>query len=168
VYTQKFDYIHGRFLHTCFGDFESVVRKAFAVLASGGYFELQDNLPITCSDGSWNGTAIQQWAGLVLKGAGKLGKDWGKVGNYRQWMDAAGFVDIKEVKHYWPTNPWPKGEYYKRLGRLTNDVLRKGVHAISIEVLTEGLGMSSTDVEELLEAVRENLNDRSIHCYIPM
>jgi hypothetical protein len=155
-------------LHTCFGDFESVIRKVFDVLTPGGYFELQDSLPITCADGSWNGTDIQRWAGRVLEGAEKLGKDWAKVGNYRKWMDAAGFVGIKEVKRYWPTNPWPKGEYHKHLGRLTNDVLRNGVHAISIEVLTEGLGMSSTDVEELLEAVRENLNDRSIHCYIPM
>jgi hypothetical protein len=105
---------------------------------------------------------------MVLEGARKLGMDWTKVGKYRQWMDAAGFVGIKELSWRWPTNAWPEHEHHKLLGQWTNEVIRMGLHGISIEVLTAGLGMRPKDVELLLKEVNKDLDNKSIHCYVPM
>ena len=106
TYTNKFDYVHGRLLFSCFIDSASVINKAFVALNLGGYLELQDSLPLTCLDGSWNGKAIQRWIDLVLEGARNLGMDWAKVGRYKQWMEDAGFVDIQEESFEWPSSTW--------------------------------------------------------------
>jgi hypothetical protein len=92
----------------------------------------------------------------------------GLVDKYRQWMEAAGFMDIKEVRKAWPSNTWPKREDHKRLGESANEVIRKGLHGISIEVLTAGMGMSPEDVDLLLEEVGKDLCNPRIHCYAPM
>lgn len=168
MYRHAFDYIHGRQLHVCSGDFESVIQKAFAALNPGGYFELQDGLPVTFIDDSWNGTNIQRWELLLLEGAKKLGADWAKVGKYRQWMEAAGFVDIKELELCWPTNSWPRSKFHKQLGQLTNKVMKRGLHGISVEILTAAHGMTATDISLLLEEVEKDLDNRSIHCNVPM
>jgi hypothetical protein len=94
--------------------------------------------------------------------------DWEKVGNYQQWISAAGFEDIKEMERSWPTNSWPKSALLKHLGRSANKVLKQGLHGTSVEIFTAAHGWTEEEVDSLLEDVEENLDDRSIHCYIPM
>jgi hypothetical protein len=168
MYTESFEYIHGRMLYTLSGNFESFVRKSYANLTPSGYFELQDSLPITCFDDSWNGTAIQRWTKKLLEGAKILGMDWEKVKKYPQWLSAAGFEDIKEVERVWPTNSWPKNPFQKHLGQSANKVLKQGLHGMTVEIFTAAHGWTEEEVELLLKDVEENLDDRSIHCYIPM
>ncbi|PVH69181.1 S-adenosyl-L-methionine-dependent methyltransferase [Cadophora sp. DSE1049] len=168
TYRNPFDYIHGRQLHTCSGDFRSVVQKAFTALIPGGYIELQDSLPITCIDDSWNDTAIQRWAGKMAEGAKKLGVDWTKTSKYQQWMEDTGFEDIKEVELVWPTNYWPKDRFQKGLGQLANEVLKQGLHGYSIKILTDAYGMNATEISFLLEEVEKDLNNTSIHCCVPI
>lgn len=168
MYTETFEYIHGRMLYPWSGNFESVVQKCYANLTPGGYFELQDSLLIACIDESWNGKAIQRWANLLLEGAKKLGIDWEKVEKYPQWISAAGFKDIKEVEGAWPTNSWPKSGFQKHLGRSANEILKQGLHGMSVEIFTAAHGWTEEEVDSLLEDVKENLDDRNIHCYVPM
>lgn len=75
-------------------------------------------------------------------------------------------VDIKKIKRV--CNKWPKLEHYKVLGRHANESIRRGLHAVSIRVLTVGVGIGSMNVELLLEDVRKNLNDSGIHCCVLM
>jgi hypothetical protein len=116
VYSHDFDYIHGRLLLSCFRTFPPIVAKAYAALHPGGWFELQDSLPLTCLDDSWNGTDIQRWVNLTLEGAARLGMDWHKVGKYKEWLEEAGFVDVQEVPLVWPSNTWPRSRHHKQLG----------------------------------------------------
>jgi trans-aconitate methyltransferase len=44
VFSQKFDFIHGRALLTCFKDPSFVIAEAYKSLAPGGYLELQDGV----------------------------------------------------------------------------------------------------------------------------
>jgi hypothetical protein len=41
-------------------------------------------------------------------------------------------------------------------------------HGITMSVFTRALGWKAEDVEALLAEVRENLQDRRIHTYIPL
>jgi hypothetical protein len=61
VFPQKFDYIHGRTLATCFKEPLSVFKKAFEALAPGGWFEMQDMYLQTSDDGSMEGSALKEW-----------------------------------------------------------------------------------------------------------
>jgi hypothetical protein len=44
----------------------------------------------------------------------------------------------------------------------------EGSYAISVAVLTRGLGMSAQEVEVMLVGVRKDLCNRNIHCYVPV
>jgi hypothetical protein len=44
----------------------------------------------------------------------------------------------------------------------------EGMHAISVAVLTRGLGMTAQEVELLLVGVRKDLCNRNVHCYAPV
>jgi hypothetical protein len=103
-------------------DFPSVVSKAYAALNPGGWFELQDMLPPTCFDNSWDGTELKRWVELTLKGATALGQDWWKVSKYKEWIEKVGFEDVREFTGAWPTNDWPKDPHQKLLGVWMNQV----------------------------------------------
>ena len=79
-------------------------------------------LPLICFDNSWDGSELQRWVTLTLEGAKRLGMDWHKVGRYREWIEAAGFEDVQEVKGVWPTNTWPRDKQHKILGAWQNQV----------------------------------------------
>jgi Methyltransferase domain len=205
VYSHNFDYIHGRLLISCFRSFPPIVRKAYTSLQPGGWFELQDTLPLTCLDDSWNGTDVKRWVDLTLEGAARLGMDWHKVGKYKMWLEEAGFIDVQEVQLAWPSNTWARNKHHKLLGIWTNQYasilsipliisflssrlksqslipenpkrpanptnrnLMEGLHAVSVAVLTRGLGMTAQEVELLLVGVRKDICNRNIHCYAPI
>ena len=46
--------------------------------------------------------------------------------------------------------------------------MKQGLHGFSVEILTDAHKMTATEISLLLEKVEDNLNDRNIHCYIPM
>jgi hypothetical protein len=169
LYSQRFSYIHGRSLATCFKSTAAVIQKAYNHLVPGGYLELQDAaMPIRAIDDSMEGTALQHWSDLVMKGITRIGKDWTRVGKYKEYLEEAGFEDVVEVHHAWPSNPWPKGEHNKVLGAWTNEDFLSGVHGISMGVLTKVMGMSVESVEVLLVDVRKDISDRRIHAYLPI
>lgn len=168
VYGQEFDYIHGRLLALCFNDGAAVFKKAFNALAPGGYFEMQDALTLTCIDSSGENTALMKWVNLMLEAATKLGRDWAKVKRYKGWMEDAGFVDVKETYLAWPTNTWAKGDYHKTLGAWCNADLRAGLEGFSMLALSKAMGMKKEEIQVLLDDVRNDLNNRNIHAYMPM
>jgi hypothetical protein len=167
-YSHKFDYIHGRFLVSCFTNGPSVFQKAFDALNPGGYFEMQDSLTMTCIDSSGDGTQLMRWVSLMLEAAARLGHDWEKTKKYKTWMEKAGFVDIREKFFAWPTNTWPRGRHHKTLGVWVGEDLKDGLEGFSMVALTRAMEWSPDEVRVLLADVRRDLDDRNIHCYMPM
>jgi hypothetical protein len=84
TYCYKFNYIYGRDLAYSFQDFPCIIEKPFCILY-GGWLEFQDPIyALGCTDGSWDGTAVQHWQELILEGVAKLGHDWDKGRKYRR------------------------------------------------------------------------------------
>jgi len=169
VYPHQFDYIHGRLLVTCFRDFPAIVAQTYSFLKPGGYFELQDILPPTCYDDSWEGTAIKRLTELLTAGGAKLGMDWMKASKYRQYMIDAGLEDVKELHFAWPSNEkWPKGSHYKTLGLWYYQNMMNGLQGISMAVLTRVWGWSKEEVDVFMVDVKRDYANRNIRCYQPV
>jgi hypothetical protein len=62
----------------------------------------------------------------------------------------------------------PDRSYHKNLGMWCNADLNEGLQGFSMLVLTKAMGMTKEEVEMLLVDVRNDLNDRNIHAYMPM
>lgn len=166
-YSQKFDYIHGRALLSCFRDPTFIIASAFDSLRPGGILELQDpQMPALCIDDSMQGTSLETWSQVVPEGAANLGRVVTNSRFYPQWMREVGFVDVVEKHYYWPLNTWPRGKREKMIGMWAQQNVLDGVEAMSMAILTRGLGWSKERVEMLLVGVRNDLRDRHVHAYI--
>lgn len=150
-------------------DWPRLFEQAFKNLKPGGWFELQDiNLPCRSDDGSIEGTNIQKWSQLSLDAGAKLGRRLDAAKDYKKWMEEAGFVDIHEVIHNWPQNPWPKLPKHKELGLWMMTNLLEGLHGLSVVPFALAHGMTQEEVELFLVDVRKDVKDPKIRCYWTM
>ena len=132
---------------------------------------MQDSVfPFRSDDGTLNPeTALYQWLEQLCDAVDVLKRPMrGLVESYKTLMAEAGFVDIDEVVHKWPLNRWPKDPELKEIGMWNMHNILDGLHAGSLAPFTRGLGWSREKLEVLLMQVRKDVQDRSIHAYIPM
>ncbi|KAE9366332.1 S-adenosyl-L-methionine-dependent methyltransferase [Stipitochalara longipes BDJ] len=165
-FSQPFDYIHARAIVTCFKNNPAIVQKIFENLAPGGYFELQDPcLPMRCDDGTLEGTPLNEWNEKLVESMSRIGRNLRDGQNWGQYMRDAGFEDVVEHRIYVPVNPWARGKKNKLLGAISQQNLLEGVESMSKAAFTRVLGWSPERLEELLEGVRANLQDKHVHAY---
>lgn len=62
-------------------------------------------------------------------------------------MEEVGFADVVEKHSYWLINSWPRGRREKQIGVWTQQNMLDGLNAMSMAVLTRGLGWSTERVE---------------------
>jgi hypothetical protein len=167
AYSHKFSFIHGRALFTAFKDPAEIFRKAYAALAPGGYFEMQDvYFKPHSPDNTVEGTAWERWSELLVEAAKKLGRNWHGPPHYAQWMRDAGFEDVVEKIVQLPINTWPLGQKNKLMGMWFLEDVSQGIGAITPAVLSRN-GMPMEEIEALIGDVRGLMRDKSIHVYYP-
>ncbi|KAE9365763.1 S-adenosyl-L-methionine-dependent methyltransferase [Stipitochalara longipes BDJ] len=167
VYSKQFDYIHIRFVMTCFPDPKIVIEHAFKACAPGGYLEIMDGVfPLHCHDNSLEGTILDSWAKSCHEAGSKMGRPWNNAPNYKKWMEEVGFVDVKERVIEIPTNPWAKGRRAKELGMWFNADLQEALSA-SRALYIKVLEWAPEKVDTFLKEVKIDLMKREIHAYMP-
>ena len=102
---EKFNFIHGRALLSCFKDPASVLRQAFDSLAPGGYLELQYGTFLWKYIGEPPTTTnFYKLSEAVTAGAEKSGRPWTNAQHYKRWMEEIGFEDVVRRHFSWPIN----------------------------------------------------------------
>ncbi|KAK8025333.1 hypothetical protein PG990_003156 [Apiospora arundinis] len=166
--TTKFDYIHLRFVFSCFNDPKFVMRQAFEHMSPGGWIEYMDSTTDFASmDGSVEGTTIQRWGELMRSGAAMRGRNLDVTRFYKQWLEEIGFVDVQERKFAGVLGPWCKDARMKHVGRLGARNLYDNISGISFRLL-EAQGYSTAQVEEFAANFRADLVNPTVHAYCPM
>jgi hypothetical protein len=169
LFKQKFDFIHGRMLGSCFASHFNVFKSAFNAMRPGGWIEFQDYaFPFRTVDDSVKGTAFERWIKSILTATHRLGLDWKRVPLYRSYLEECAFVDVREQLLAWQIGSWAKDEKMKMLGAWCKEDVLEGMQGWSMAVLTRGLGMSKEEVELLLMEVRNDINSKKLHVYVPM
>ncbi|EPE04330.1 methyltransferase domain-containing protein [Ophiostoma piceae UAMH 11346] len=167
--TNLFDLIHLRLVWHSFNDPIKVLQSAYDNLKPGGYIEWQDFLSRFRSvDDSLAGSALKRLDQLYYDGGQKLGRDMDVTPKIASMMRKVGFVDVVEERYALPGNPWPKGKEAKTLGYWQMNNFSEGLQAITMTVLTKGVGMSVPEVELLLMEVRKDIKNTNIHFYLPV
>lgn len=87
---------------------------------------------------------------------------------HHERLKAAGFVNVERRLFKWPINTWPKDPKHKEVGLWTLANIEGNLEAISMALLTRGLGMTKEEVTVFLVGVRKDLRDRRIHAYWPV
>lgn len=183
-----FDFIHARMLMGAFFDWPKFLEQCFRYefqrylnpqhasnngcrhTAPGGWLELHSRMaPLVSDDGTMKeDMPIYKWAHYVVDGMARMGQPMDIAAKYKTLMIDAGYENVTEVIHKWPTNPWPKGKKEKLLGVYEQENLTDGLPAFCMAFFTRVMGWSKEAVEVFMVEVRRDIRDRHIHAYSPM
>jgi len=164
-FAERFDYIHGRALLSCFKDPKYVINEAFKSLAPGGYLELQDGIfPFNYVGEPPVHSDLYRWCELCVEGSTKIGRPWTNTINYKRWMEEVGFEDVVEKSFYWPTNSWAKGRYYKDIAAVFQADMLSGLEGASLKIIG-ALGWTPDEIRAFIVGVGKDLQDTSITSY---
>ncbi|OAA70274.1 hypothetical protein ISF_02248 [Cordyceps fumosorosea ARSEF 2679] len=164
-FEQKVDYVHFRFVVTCFDDMPAVIKKAYDSLKPGGWIELLDPVVgVNSVDATLHGTAVEEWCRLLNEGAKAAGRDFSKPARYAGWCTDAGFVDVTEKKFPLPSNGmWPRDPKMKRIGEYSMRNYTALVDSLS-KFLTLA-GLDPEDVASLEARAKDDIRNPRIHYY---
>lgn len=164
-YPYTFDYVHMRSVGPCFDNIRTVIQKSFDSMTPGGWIELQDgDWRPKSIDNSLEGTALKRWFDLVIEGGGRMGRDMLKAPNFKNYLTEAGFVDVEVHIFQVPGNPWAKGRRAKQLGLYSTTVFLQIVDSYSRFLALAGL--TQTEIDKLIPAVKKDLHNMKIHWYL--
>ncbi|KAI0397537.1 methyltransferase domain-containing protein [Xylariaceae sp. FL0594] len=169
VFSERFDYIHGRHMVGSISDFPALFAAIHENLNPGGWLEMQDYyVNLQSVDGTLEGTALQRWSQMINRALSSTGRSGMRTVSYRRWMRDAGFEHVREHVFAVPGNPWARGADQKQLGAMQMENILEGLHGFSMALFTKHLGMSPEAVEALLVDVRRDLVNTNIHFYYPV
>jgi hypothetical protein len=111
---QAFHLIHAQSLGGLLADWEGFYQNAYKHLVPGGWLEVKDHDIWLCSDDGDCGVpdAVRQWQELLEEAAEKFGKRINVAAKQREWMEGAGFVEVKEQVFKVAPPPFPEEELY--------------------------------------------------------
>ncbi|EAW13655.1 class I SAM-dependent methyltransferase [Aspergillus clavatus NRRL 1] len=167
-YSQPFDYIHGRELEGAIRDHDTLFRQAFENLRPGGWLEMSSMEVNSYSD---DGTHLK--AKSLIEGiknmhlaSKKHGKDMTTMSTWKDKMEKAGFVNVREDIYKLPQSPWAKDPKLKELGRYHQINMFEAVGPYSFALFTRYLGWSRAEIEVLVAGMRQELRDyQNFHLY---
>ncbi|KAG8416863.1 hypothetical protein J3459_013585 [Metarhizium acridum] len=164
-YPHPFDYIHLRYIVSCFDDAQSVFRKAHAALRPGGYIEIFDLVLHPRYSGDKRGPALDKWCSAVCAAARREGRDLRKAERYKQWLEEIGFVDVVDVEMMLPGNAWPEDDKMKGIGAHLVQVQPGPLLSLGTYFGARGL---SGVLDGLAPEMMRDMEDESIHLCWPI
>ncbi|KAH8646205.1 S-adenosyl-L-methionine-dependent methyltransferase [Xylariales sp. PMI_506] len=167
-FDHKFDYVHLRFVVSCFNETRTVIKNVFDNLNEGGWIEFHDGiLGQGCQDGSYEGTANRAMNEQFEMAYKAMGRDPVKTIKYKQWLLDAGFVDVVEKRFPVPMNSWPKDPKYKEIGKYCYHDVRDLTLSLGGRILAAA-GLSPEEIERRSRIAIADLGNTSIHIFTPM
>ncbi|CAI7570984.1 unnamed protein product [Penicillium viridicatum] len=166
-YSKPFDYIHGRELEGSIRDHDVLFKQAFDNLNPNGWFEMASFDVNTYSD---DGTHLGATNFLLSikhmhESSRMFGKDMQSSPSWKDRMEKAGFVNVREDVLKLPQSPWPKDPKLKELGRYHQLNMFEAMPIYTYALFSRVLGWTRAEIEGLLAGIRMELRDTSYHLY---
>lgn len=168
---RPFHFIHARNLVGSVRKWDVLLQNIYKGLAPGGVVEFKES-DVTgaySEDGTLpEDSAILEYNRLLAEAGRKLGQRFDVVGEIKDHMQAAGFVDIKVQKYKLPIGRWPRDARMKEIGMVAQEVLQTGVEAYAMACLTRVLGWELEKAQTFFEKVVRDVNNRRYHTIYTM
>lgn len=164
----SFDFIYSQSLLGSLKDYAQYLITARKYLSPGtGWIECCETDPMPHTDDNtipldWSFTKWAKWIVYATQEAGRPLRIAHKV---KQWMNAAGYVDVQEVIVKIPIGSWPANPQLKRLGRHWQGLVSDSLAAASYKTFNEELGWSREEIEIFLADTRKSIETKKIHSY---
>ncbi|KAF2751482.1 methyltransferase LaeA [Sporormia fimetaria CBS 119925] len=166
---ESFDMIHLRMACGSVSSWAHLYQKIFAHLKPGhGWIEhVEIDLKPRCVDGTLpENSDVTRWYDYLVDATQRVERPISYNQNTRQYLEAAGFIDIHEEVIRAPYNTWARDPHQKEIGRWYNLALSEGLEALSFAPFGRVFRWDiDQHVRPLLESVRHVISNRKIHAY---
>jgi hypothetical protein len=167
-FASAFDYIHTRTLSLGITDWGALLDRATASLRPGGWIELQEaHLPFGSNDGTLDGTALQTWNEVMIRGAAAQDVDLGAPRQFRQLLEARGYINVREVNLKAPIGPWAKGRTEKTVGYSVLLDIYDNLDGLSLKLMAAA-GLAELEAARLVEETKKSLGSKKLHSWAPL
>ena len=146
------------------------MKQAFHHIKPGGYIELMEpSIWAWSSDGSLkDDSPYMQYLRYLIEASEKTGRKLDVAAELAQWMEDAGFEDVKEDVRIIPLGPWPKDPALKELGKWEAILAPESVEAYGLRLYTQVLGWPLDEAKIHQTKVKEQLASRAVHAFSKM
>jgi hypothetical protein len=114
-------------------------------------------------------SAFMEWAEFFLKGMDRFNRS-ARVTPHetKKMMQAAGLIEFRQetIKCY--VNPWSPDQQEREVGRWFNLVLCRGLEAMSLMLMVDGLSMNLGVVRDLCREVEKEICALRCHAFCTM
>lgn len=146
-------------------DWEVLFRRAYKHLKPGGWLQdLEMEVKIQSDHVQFPEDHIfNEWAKCFYEGFDKIGRTMsiGCGHMMKNAMEAAGFVDVTEIKFKTPCHAWPKEPRLKQAGLLLFAMLNQSLEGFTMYVFTEVLGWTPDKVLVFVARMRAEIMKKS-------
>ncbi|KAH6646666.1 S-adenosyl-L-methionine-dependent methyltransferase [Truncatella angustata] len=154
----QFDYVHFRMVCTCFDDTRGVIKQAYDNTRPGGWIEFQDFFCDTSHENNKD-SPMARWYDAVASGAAIKGRDLKQPMKYQQWLEEAGFVEVKTRELILPCSPWARDPKLKEAGAWQQQNFLDGIQGVSWRMMAAA-GYTGPEIEASIEEVTDYLKSR--------
>ncbi|TVY81903.1 Secondary metabolism regulator [Lachnellula suecica] len=165
---KPFNFIHMRMLGGAIKDWEALIAQAYDNLEPGGWLEsVEFEVWVDCqNDGEVEmPKMIQQWQSLLTEAGERIGRTFIVAVHMKNWMEKAGFVDIREDVIKVPNSPWAKDPRWKEIGAYQQHNMLEAASAYGQAHFTRVLGWSPDEFLVLSAEVRKELKNLKYHLF---
>ena len=98
TFSSSFSYIHARNTEGSVKDHPALFARCFENLKPGGWIEAAEaTVGVFCDDDTIKRAgSLVEWQDRLLEASGMFGKQMGVAGRYKGWLEAVGFVGVRE------------------------------------------------------------------------
>ncbi|KAK0611708.1 S-adenosyl-L-methionine-dependent methyltransferase [Immersiella caudata] len=161
-----FDFIFCRYMTACISNWPLLVERIYENVAQGGWAEFQDfDLVFYSQDGalSQQDGNIGYWSNQMFEAVRQIGREPHPGPNLERWVCNAGFKNVHREKFKIPVGSWAKERRLKEVGLLNLAQMLDGLEAFSQRCFCQVLRWEKDDLLDLLEKVRMELMNKSLH-----
>lgn len=160
-----FDLVHLRSLYGVIPDLGELYAKALRDTKPGGWVQHLEMDTLLESDHVQfpEGHIFQRLADLTYEAGDKVGRSFKLAKSHlmKDTLEAAGFVDVVEVKRKAPLHSWPKEQKLKDAGTFLQAAFDQSLEGLVMFMLTQILGLLQTEAVALMEEMRRESRKRS-------
>ncbi|RAL14956.1 class I SAM-dependent methyltransferase [Aspergillus homomorphus CBS 101889] len=164
---EAFDYIHGRSLGGSISDWERFLRQAYQHVKPGGWVEIQEfETWIRSDDGTdQQAVLIHDYQRKLDEASQKFGRRMNIASNLGEWMQRAGFQNVRDDTYKCPLGGWPKNPHLKEIGRMGKIALFEAIGPYSLALFTRVMDYTYDQAHQYAQDVRQELVHGSFHIY---
>ena len=167
------DLIHSRFMAGSLESYKHLIRTSKKYLRPGtGWLELHEIHPKPCCDDAtmpadWKFAEWESKLNYASKNKLEPSRPIRVAENLKEWMEAAGYVDVAEQRYKIPVSAWPRDPRMKKVGEWYGQNWVQGLPGFSYMLFgKEGYGWTREEIELMMVDVRKAMKQKSVHAYM--